>query len=70
MCQEKIQVIVAEQRGSFRRRRINEQRQRSLQSKTPTRLTSFQYQLRGSLWFILHGSILFLCIFGEFSLAS
>ncbi|ORZ04259.1 Ima1 N-terminal domain-domain-containing protein [Absidia repens] len=63
VCQEKIQVIVAEQRGSFRRRRINEQRQRSLQSKTPTRLTSLQYQLHGSLWFTLHGSVLILCIF-------
>ncbi|CAO3593819.1 unnamed protein product [Absidia cylindrospora] len=63
VCQEKIRIIVAEQRGSFRRRRINEQRQRSLQSKTPTRLTSLRYQVYGSLWFTLHSSVLILCFF-------
>ncbi|KAI8328104.1 Ima1 N-terminal domain-containing protein [Chlamydoabsidia padenii] len=65
-CQAKIQNIVAEQLATVSRRKINEQRQRSLQSITPTRLTSNQHICYGLVWLFLHCSFMIICAFAIF----
>ncbi|KAI8099244.1 Ima1 N-terminal domain-containing protein [Halteromyces radiatus] len=65
-CQDKLQDVLAEQRDSLRRLKINEKRQLSMQSKIPTRISLSQYRWYASFWLILHSSVLFLCIFAVF----
>ncbi|SAM03052.1 hypothetical protein [Absidia glauca] len=61
-CQKKVQDVKSEQRDTMRRRRLNEQRDRSLHTKTPIRLTKKQYYRHGFLFVFLHSTVFVLCI--------